>query len=142
MISQAIARLLDDSQLDDDFKALSLSLPSQAETEQAASMHGYADPVAIYWARMALGAALGRQAADWITDFISDDTHQDASGSRHLLGRALSLGVLAGDEGCIHCAEMLAVHDNMTVSMAALRALNNSDNHAGERALSKFHDRC
>ena len=141
ILGQAIARLLDDSQLDDDFKALSLSLPSQAETEQAASMHGYADPVAIYWARMALGAALGRQAAEWITDFISDDTHQDASGSRHLLGRALSLGVLAGDEGCIHRAEMLAVHDNMTVSMAALRALNNSDNHAGERALSKFHDR-
>ncbi len=60
ILGQAIARLLDDSQLDDDFKALSLSLPSQAETEQAASMHGYADPVAIYWARMALGAAFGQ----------------------------------------------------------------------------------
>jgi len=141
ILGQAIDRLLADSQLNDEFKALALCLPSQAETEQAASMAGYADPVAIYWARMALGAALGRQAEGWIAEFVADETHQHRSASRHLLGRALSLGVLAGNKDCADSAEMLARHDNMTVSMAALRALNNSDHPAGERALSAFHDR-
>ncbi len=141
ILADAIGRLLADASLKDDFKAISISLPSQAETEQATSIGGYVDPVAIYWTKMALGAALGNASEQWIVEFISDESHQHEAGSRHLLGSALSWGVLTGNEDIISRAETLANHENMTISMAALRALNNSEHPARERALSHFHDR-
>jgi len=141
ILGQAIGRLLADASLNDDFKAISISLPSQAETEQAASIGGFVDPVAIYWTRMALGKELGDISQSWISAYIADEVHQHNAASRQLLGGALSWGVLTGNEETISRTEAFALHKNMTISMAALRALNTINHAARERALSHFHDK-
>ena len=103
-----------------------------------------ADPVALFHARRAVEAALGRLLAPQIKSVLTDENTgimAKTDGGRALLNRLLGLAIAAGDNDAIeHAAKQ--VHDqNMTLSQGALVALNHCAHPARAIALQVFHDR-
>ena len=134
----AVQTLLADSSVSDQFKAMCLEFPSQSELEQSAHP---VNPIWLFQRRLGLAQMLGDACATWISSFVQASDNQQNPGSRALLQKALFLGVQAGLEDVIAQAGVLADHDNMTVSMAALRALNMTNHPERAEALERFGNR-
>ena len=132
------ARILADDSLLDDFKAGTLRLPGLAVLEAARQP---ADPVALFEARRALQAALGHALAPQIAAALGNGAMAGTSGGRALLMQLLELGVAADDGDSIAAAERMVMHENMTISQGALKALNHCEDEARVRGLAAFHDR-
>ena len=137
-VAAAAQTLLSDMSLRDDFKALALSVPGQAEVEQR---NMPADPVAIFRTRIDVMASLGRHLHDICQQMTGQTENYGTASARALVARLLQLAVCAGDEQVIAQAETLSDNQNMTLSMAALKALCLVDRPESERALKRFHDR-
>jgi len=138
-LAEGYRRILADDGLLDDFKASTLRLPGIAVLEAARPK---ADPVALFAARRGLMASLGKALAGEITAAIgSQEKMADSAGGRALLGQLVELGVAADSRNAVSMAETMAMHQNMSMSQAGLKALIHTDDPARERALQAFHDR-
>ncbi len=137
-LMRAVKQLLADDGISDEFKAMCLELPSQSELEQAVQP---ADPIMLFQARHGLAEALGDGCAQWFEGYVAEPLHQQSSGSRALLQKVIYFGVQAGNSAVITMAEKLAQSENMTVTMAALRALNLMDGQARMNAMQAFYDK-
>jgi aminopeptidase N len=103
-----------------------------------------ADPVALFHARRAVEAALGRMLAPQIKSALTDENvaiMAKTDGGRALLNRLLGLAIAAGDNAAIERAANQVHDQNMTLSQGALMALNHCDHPARAIALQAFHDR-
>ena len=140
-LAKAYANSLADPDLLDMFKSGLLTLPAISVLE---SRMQPADPVALFTARRAVEAGLGRLLAPQITAGLGAQNVGNlaaTAGGRALLNRLLALGVAAGDEAAIKLASAQVHDENMTLSQGALAALNNCDHKARTAALQVFHDR-
>ena len=140
-LAYAISQSLANKALLDQFKAGLLALPPISVLENVMRP---ADPVALYKARAATQASLGRLLADDIAAVLLPQavmTLAQSSGGRALVNRMLSLGVAAGDRTAISHSAKQALDDNMTLSQGAVFALNDSFFDERQAALTAFHDR-
>ncbi|MBL6595618.1 MAG: aminopeptidase N [Candidatus Puniceispirillum sp.] len=140
-LAKAYANSLADPDLLDMFKSGLLTLPAISVLE---SRMQPADPVALFNARRAVEAGLGRLLAPQITaELLSQNAANLATtaGGRALLNRLLALGVAAGDGDAINQASAQVHDENMTLSQGALAALNHCNHSARGAALQVFHDR-
>lgn len=134
----AIHQLLSDTEISDEFKAMCLELPSQSESEQIAQP---ADPIALFQARLSLAQQIGESCDAWFSDFVMDEKNLENASSRALLQKVLYCGVQAGSADVLRAAERFASAQNMTVTMASLRALNMYGGELREKALQRFFDK-
>ena len=140
-LSNVFAKSLADPDLLDMFKSGFLTLPAIPVLESRMTP---ADPVALFHARRALEAALGRMLSPQIKSVLTDENAAIMSktdGGRALLNRLLGLAIAAGDNSAIERAAKQAHDHNMSLSQGALMALNHCDNPARYIALQAFHDR-
>ncbi len=140
-LATAYQAILADDSLLDDFKADVLNFPGITVLESRTSP---ADPVALFHSRAGLQANLGRALAPQIAHYLDGDIYSRlcaSSGGRALINQMLLLGVAANDQQAIEIAGAQVLHDNMTLSQGALRALINSDTPERVSGLAAFHDR-
>ena len=138
-LTNAFARLLEDSQSRDDFKACVMTLPSQAVVEGAVKP---ADPVAIYWARYGLQGQLAKGLGSLLGERLGVlSKSADTPATRTLLNRILDWS-LAGD---LPDSADIALHQsqsqNMTLSSGAVQALNKTNLPERSAALASFEQR-
>ena len=137
-LADALISLLQDVSLRDDFKALALGLPSQADIEQ---QNRPADPPAIWQARNDVQATLGRLLISEIADRLAAPAQLETAAQRSLQNRLLLLGCAAEDTASLGIAATQANIDVMSLSMGALAALNSLHCPERDAALSAFHDK-
>ena len=140
-LAEGYRKVLGDNRLQDDFKAGMLLIPGIPVLESKMSP---ADPVALYGAKQALLAALGKALQTEIDVALSPTGHarlNTSAGGRALVNQMLLLGVAAGNPAAIAGAEVQVLDQNMTLSQGALRALINCENQARVTVLQAFHDR-
>jgi aminopeptidase N len=140
-LAKAYANSLADPDLLDLFKSGLLTLPAISVLE---SRMVPADPVALFYARRTVEAALGRMLAPQIRSALTDDNTiimAKKDGGRALLNRLLGLAIAAGDNNAIERAARQVYDQNMTLSQGALMALNHCAHPARAIALQVFHDR-
>ena len=137
-LADALISLLQDVSLRDDFKALALGLPSQADSEQ---QNRPADPPAIWQARNDVQATLGCLLISEIADRLAAPAQLETAAQRSLQNRLLLLGCAAEDTASLGIAATQANIDVMSLSMGALAALNSLDCLERDAALSAFHDK-
>ena len=140
-LAKAYANSLADPDLLDMFKSGLLALPAISVLESRMTP---ADPVALFHARRAVEAALGRMLAPQIKSALTDENvaiMAKTDGGRALLNRLLGLAIAAGDNAAIERAANQVHDQNMTLSQGALMALNHCDHPARAIALQAFHDR-
>ena len=137
-LADALISLLQDVSLRDDFKALALGLPSQADSEQ---QNRPADPPAIWQARNDVQATIGRLLISEIADRLAAPAQLETAAQRSLQNRLLLLGCAAEDTASVGIAATQANIDVMSLSMGALAALNSLDCLERDAALSAFHDK-
>jgi len=143
----ALAALLEDTSLEPAFVALALSMPSEADI--AREIGKDVDPDAIFRARAALRADIGRRLAKPLAAAYAAMTSRapfspDAAsaGRRSLKNIALDLLAADGnDEGITRAFAQYQSADNMTDRMAALSTLSLHDVPQRQTALEDFHDR-
>lgn len=134
---QAMHHILQDNSLRHDFKAMCLTIPGQAETEQ----HNHpADPSLIWQARYNLQARLGKKVT-MLADIIKNTDYVVDAPGRSLLNRAVYMSVAAGQALGIDRAFKLSQQKNMTLIMGGLHALNHLDDTLRQKALSHFYKR-
>ena len=122
----------------DDFKALCLSVPGQADTEQRANP---ADPPQIFAQRLALQARLGTALADDIMPILQTGDHLDHAAGRSLQNKLLGLACAAGNSDALDIALSQSENLNMSLSMGGLQALNHIQHEHRGTALSRFYGR-
>ena len=146
--TDALGRLLADKTLDPAYKALALDVPGEDElAAEIASRGGLVDPDAVHGAistmRALLGAALSGaleatyQAMQTPGPYTPD---ADNAGKRALANRCLALLAQASPVGIALAARQFETADNMTNSMAALKALVDHDAPEAKAALARFYD--
>ncbi|WP_340108769.1 aminopeptidase N [Pikeienuella sp. HZG-20] len=144
-ISSMRALLLDEA-LDPALRALALGLPSQDEVAADLAAEGeIVDPDAVYAALRRMGEALAgalapdlRRVRDEMAPSGPYTPDADGAGRRSLANAALSLLALV-DAAAAEAA--FAAADNMTDSLAALRALVHENAPGADAALAAFRDR-
>ncbi len=134
----ALRLVLADKTRRDDFKALCLSIPGQADTEQRAEQ---ADPPKIFAQRMDLQARLGQALQEDIRPIIQDMAHLENAAGRSLQNRLLAMACASGDETAFDIALQQSENLNMSLSMGGLQALNHSDHAYRQQALDGFYHR-
>ncbi|MGC6516735.1 MAG: aminopeptidase N [Candidatus Puniceispirillaceae bacterium] len=139
-MAKAYQQILFDESLRDDFKALMMTMPGQAVIESALRD---CDPVLVFNARDEVRQILATHLLAEIMDLLSDDQDSRCHNmpARHLQNALLQWAVAAGDEQAKDMALKQASHQNMSLSIGALTALNRSDSPQREAAMSLFHDR-
>ena len=140
-LSSSFIAILEEKNLDYAVKAELLKLPSQQVVEAALQL---VDPLAVWSARRKLAKAIARHiwvpAQAIITRFMTDLGKCDA-GQRRLLNVLIHLLVLTREEKPYQQALLMAGHKNMTISMAGLGALNQSDAAERMQAMAEFEER-
>ena len=140
-LSASLIAILESKSLDSSVKAEILKLPSQQVIEAALPL---VDPLAVLSARRKLAKAIARHMWDpaqaIITRLMADLGKCDA-GQRRLLNMLIHLLVLTREEKPYQQALLLASHKNMTLSMAGLGALNQSDAAERMQAMAEFEAR-
>jgi aminopeptidase N len=146
-LAQALGRILQDRTLDDAFKALMLTLPS--ETDIATAIGADVDPGLIHTARDEIRARVGRSLlrtleAQWQRTRETGSYRPDPESTGR---RALRYAVLQAISGAdaelaarLAQAEIAAAQ-SMTAEIGALSALILTDSTACEMALQQFFDR-
>jgi aminopeptidase N len=143
----AMAEILADARLEPAFIAQALSLPGEADL--AREIGRDIDPDAIFRARLALRAAVGRSLAGTLAEtweHLADHgpySPDAASAGRRYL-RNVCLDLLAADanqEGIERAARQYSTASNMTDRMAALATLSLHDVPQRRVALQDFYDR-
>jgi len=134
----ALRLVLADKSRRDDFKALCLSIPGQADTEQRAEQ---ADPPKIFAQRMDLQARLGQALQEDIRPIIRDVAQLEKPARRSLQNRLLAMACASGDETAFDIALQQSENLNMSLSMGGLQALNHSDHAYRQQALDGFYHR-
>ncbi|MCC6887269.1 MAG: aminopeptidase N [Hyphomicrobiales bacterium] len=143
----ALAAILDDDGLDPAFVALALTPPSEADIAREIARD--VDPDAIFAARTALRADLGRMLGDALRryyDALTDTApyRPDAAGAgrRALRNTSLDLMVAArAPDAIVLAAQQYRAAGNMTDRMAALGALSLCDCPERQSALDDFYAR-
>jgi aminopeptidase N len=143
----ALRRVLNDSRLDDAFKASMLLLPS--EQEVASAIGRDVDPAIIHSARERVRAQSGRALADDLLRVWNETAEQGAyrpdpaSTGRRSLRYAVLAAICAGDPaaGIELAAGVLSRPRSMTDEIGALTALLSVDHPARESALDTFYER-
>ena len=140
-LSSALITILEEKNLDHAVKAELLKLPSQQVIEAALPV---VDPLSVWSARRKLAKAIARHmwepAQAIITRLMADLGKCDA-GQRRLLNMLIHLLVLTREEKPYQQALVMAGHKNMTISMAGLGALNQSDAAERMQAMAEFESR-
>ncbi len=134
----ALRLVLADNRLRDDFKALCLSIPGQADTEQRAEQ---ADPPQIFRQRMDLQARLGNALQDDIRPIIHGTAQLENAAGRSVQNRLLAMACASGNETAFDIALQQSENLNMSLSMGGLQALNHSDHAYRQQALDSFYHR-
>jgi len=142
----AMARVLDDTDLDKAFKAEIMSLPSEEYLSEQLTV---IDPDAVHTAREALRLTLARQLSDpLLATYNANKTNEAFSpdarfaGQRALKNTALSyLGALQAPDSMALVEAQYRTADNMTDCMAALSVLSRSDHPLRNEALDDFYGR-
>ncbi len=142
----ALARVLEDGELDKAFKAEILLLPSE---EYLSEQLAVIEPDAVHKAREALRLALANALSDpLLAAYNANKTNEAFSpdarsaGQRALKNTALSyLGALQTPDSMALVEEQYRTADNMTDCMAALSVLSRIDTPVRGRALDDFYDR-
>ena len=140
-LAKSLSSVLADNQTDHAEKAQILCLPTQEVLESA---RNDVDPVAIWRSRREVSLALTlamKSDIDKHLETLLASIDALTSADRKLLERLLAMVVLAGDEGAIASSLRLSRHPNMTVSMAGLRALNQTARAERAEALAEFAER-
>jgi len=136
-----LVAVFEDTRLDGAEKAQMLTLPSQAILEAAVDEP---DPIRIWKARRQVARQIGLSLADAIKPYLktclADPEKLDAKG-RALVARILGLAVLAEYDGIAEEAKMLSSSSNMTLSEAALHALNQGNTPQRDESVRKFAER-
>jgi aminopeptidase N len=122
----------------DDFKALCLSVPGQADTEQRANP---ADPPQIFAQRQALQARLGAALADDIMPILRASDHLEHAAGRTLQNKLLGLACAAGYSEALDIALLQSENLNMSLSMGGLQVLNHIQHEHRGTALARFYRR-
>jgi aminopeptidase N len=128
-LMDALGAILKDTALEPAFVALTLSPPSEADI--AREIGSDVDPDAVYAARRALRAAIGRHHGARLAEIYARVTSADAyrpdapsAGRRALKNACLDLLALTESDAGIACAfDQYRNADNMTDRMAALETL-------------------
>ncbi len=137
-LADALAKVLDDPNLRDDFKALALSVPGQADIEQQTQP---ADPPAVWQARFDVQGAIARFLLPHLKNrLVAPETLKTAA-QRRLQNRLVSLGCAAGESDIIRMAAEQATGDVMSLVIGSLQALNSRNCPERKEALSAFHDK-
>ncbi|XDZ66803.1 aminopeptidase N [Alphaproteobacteria bacterium LSUCC0684] len=140
-LCDGLAAVLKDGRLDGAEKAQMLSLPSQAILESAVDRP---DPILIWKARRQvakkIGAALSGVIGPVLDGYLAAPDKLDAK-ERALAARILGLAVLADYDGIADAARELSTSPNMTLSEAALHALNQGDSTQRADAVRDFGER-
>ncbi|GAB6039694.1 aminopeptidase N [Endothiovibrio diazotrophicus] len=144
-LSTAFGELLADREVDPALLAEALALPDEG---YLAELMTVVDPDALFAARQHLRRTLAAAHRERLTALyreLSGDAFSiegEAMGRRALKNVALGyLGELADEETVALCAAQFRRADNMTDSMAALRALSHLDRPEREVALAAFYER-
>jgi aminopeptidase N len=144
---EALARLLDDHTLEPAFVALALAMPSEADI--AREIGKDVDPQAVFEARGALRAEIGRSLAphlaaiyESMTDSGGYSPDAASAGRRALKNTALDLLAAGGNApGIARAHAQYQAADNMTDRMAALSTLSLHDVPQRQAALDDFYRR-
>ncbi|MGB2304365.1 MAG: aminopeptidase N, partial [Candidatus Puniceispirillales bacterium] len=138
VLSDAFRQIVQDQSCDPAVKAELLKIPSQQVIE---SQFSVADPVAVWNARRKLskhlGLALGDTIDQYITDYI-DRLDNLSAPERRFLHILMNMKLLSHDPQACQQALMMSRSDNMTLSMAGLNALNQTDVEERQIALAAF----
>lgn len=140
-LSDAYQNIILDNTCDPALKAELLKVPSQQVIE---SMLSEVNPVAIWKARRKLSKNLGMALSESITQHITayferlDDL---SSQERRYLNILMNMRLLTHDPIACQQALKMARLDNMTLSMAGLNALNQTDVDERMTALSEFSEK-
>jgi aminopeptidase N len=143
----AMAEILTDSRLEPAFIAQALSLPGEADI--AREIGSDIDPDAIFTARVALRAAIGRRLAGTLAEayvhMVDDGPYSPdaaSAGRRYLKNTCLDLLAADGNaEGIARAAKQYRSAGNMTDRMAALGTLALHDVPQRAEALEDFYRR-
>lgn len=144
--AEELQRLADNDELDADFRALALQLPSEVDVAQAIGRD--IDPDAIHQARQALLAWLGSTIGETVAEAArhSPPARPYSPDAENVGRRAFThaaWGLLAAG-GALSGADLLKRYraaENLTDRLAALRILVHLGLDGAEQALSEFHAR-
>ena len=144
--AEAVGRALSDQAADPAFKALLLSLPSEAELALAQQP---ADPAAIHLARNALRGRLAVHLAEELGRLhtgLQDlgEFSPDAAGAGRRALRNMALDILAADPHAENAERAYGHYEaagNMTDAMGGLSALMQIGGEPFEKALADFYER-
>ncbi|MGB2166087.1 MAG: aminopeptidase N [Candidatus Puniceispirillales bacterium] len=138
VLSDAFRQIVQDQSCDPAVKAELLKIPSQQVIE---SQFSVADPVAVWNARRKLskhlGVGLGDTIDQYITNYI-DRLDNLSAPERRFLHILMNMKLLSHDPQACQQALMMSRSDNMTLSMAGLNALNQTDVEERQIALAAF----
>lgn len=144
-LTQAVGKVLADTELDGALKALALVLPSERELAQSMDV---IDPDALFAARRFARRSLAEAHADALRETYDanvDATYsndQAAIARRSLKNAALGyLAALETEESIALVGRQFDGADNMTDSFAALAILSGSEHAERERCLKAFYER-
>ncbi len=144
--AEELQRLAGDDELDPDFRALALQLPSETDIAQAIGRE--IDPDAVHQARRALQSFLGRtigrtvaEAADRAPPSRPYSPDADNVGRRSFAHAAWNLSVASGAMSGADFVARYARAENLTDRLAALRLLVHHGLEGSEDALDRFHAR-
>ncbi len=146
----AMGQALRNAELDPAFRALVWTLPSEEELAQTvADRGGFADPDAIYAARLGVQAALGEAHYELLWRLLDEmktpgpyAADADSAGKRALKNMSLSYLARLGRASALDAVEtQFRDADNMTDQLPALTLLVHTGAGASDRALEAFYDR-
>ncbi len=141
VLAEAFRQIVQDHSCDPAVKAELLKMPSQQVIE---SMLSVADPVAVWNARRKLGKHLGLALGDTIDHYITDYVgrlNEISAQERRFLHILMNMKLLSHDPLACQHALMMSRSDNMTLSMAGLNALNQTDVEERQIALEAFSEK-
>ncbi|MBN9669711.1 aminopeptidase N [Roseibium aggregatum] len=142
-----LARVLEDTSLDEAFRAQALTLPSEADIAQEIGKN--VDPDAVHTARQLLRKAIAQEHGDAFLPFVKDlsptgvfSPDAAAAGKRALSNRALFYYAVSGREDAAETVwARFASADNMTNRLFALTLLVHDDLPKKDEALEAYLDR-
>jgi aminopeptidase N len=152
-LTRALQALLDDDNVDNEFKAKMLSLPSEQYLAQYFANHSYVDVDAIHRARQHVIQSIGRDLkgtllvvyktlADAAAKSVAQSHDSKAIGDRALKNIVLEFIAASGEPRDLEIAfDQAEKARNMTEELGALQALNAADSEQRNRALQLFQAR-
>ena len=137
-LADAFYLILEDKNIDMSVKAELIKLPSQQVVE---STQDSIDPIAVWSARRKLAKTLAKhlwETANTIIAPLMANLNKCDAPKRRLLAMLTHLLVASREASAYAHAATLAEHKNMTLSMAGLDALNQSDAPERMEAMAEF----